>query len=148
MSSDSVLFQELDKLEQNDLKKVATLWNLSKLPYKEKNKNVAYLYEIFQDDFYLKGVLEKLTQLQVTIYTSILKNKNVLTLGEISRKVNIPPINVEMELNLLRKYQLVYQRKNRERLTNNLDKYHAFEEIADLVPLEQNLKGDKSYNFV
>lgn len=36
MSSDSVLFQELDKLEQNDLKKVATLWNLSKLPYKEK----------------------------------------------------------------------------------------------------------------
>lgn len=143
MSSDSVLFQELDKLEQNDLKKVAALWNLSKLPYKEKNKNVAYIYEIFQDDFYLKGVLEKLTQLQVTIYTSILKNKNVLTLGEISRKVNIPPINVEMELNLLRKYQLVYQRKNRERLTNNLDKYHAFEEIADLVPLEQNLKGDK-----
>ncbi|EMF99542.1 hypothetical protein LEP1GSC123_3687 [Leptospira borgpetersenii str. 200701203] len=36
MSSDSVLFQELDKLEQNDLKKVAALWNLSKLPYKEK----------------------------------------------------------------------------------------------------------------
>lgn len=143
MSNDSVLLQELDKLEQNDLKKVAALWNLTKLPYKEKNKNVTYLYEIFQNDFYLKGVLEKLTQLQVTIYSSILKNKNVLTLGEISRKVNIPPINVEMELNLLRKYHLVYQRKNRERLTNNLDKYHAFEEIADLVPLEQNLKGDK-----
>ncbi|APH41301.1 Helicase [Leptospira interrogans serovar Copenhageni/Icterohaemorrhagiae] len=143
MSNDSVLLQELDKLEQNDLKKVAALWNLTKLPYKVKIKNVAYLYEIFQNDFYLKGVLEKLTQLQVTIYSSILKNKNVLTLGEISRKVNIPPINVEMELNLLRKYHLVYQRKNRERLTNNLDKYHAFEEIAGLVPLEQNLKGDK-----
>lgn len=143
MSGESVLLQELEKLELNDLKKTASLWNIPKLPFKEKNKNVKFLYDSFLDEFYLKGVLEKLTVLQVNIYTSILKNKNVLTLGEISRKVNIPPINVEMELNLLRKYQLVYQRKNRERLTNNLDKYHAFDELADLVSLDQNLKGDK-----
>lgn len=143
MSGESVLLQELEKLELNDLKKTASLWNIPKLPFKEKNKNVKFLFDSFLDEFYLKGVLEKLTVLQVNIYTSILKNKNVLTLGEISRKVNIPPINVEMELNLLRKYQLVYQRKNRERLTNNLDKYHAYDELAALVSLDQNLKGDK-----
>ncbi|MCE9500965.1 MAG: helicase [Leptospira sp.] len=48
-----------------------------------------------------------------------------------------------MELNVLRKYHLVYQRKNRERLTNNLDKYHAYESIAALVKIEQNLRGEK-----
>lgn len=73
MSNDSVLLQELDKLEQNDLKKVAALWNLTKLPYKEKNKNVAYLYEIFQNDFYLKGVLENLLNYRLQFIQVFLK---------------------------------------------------------------------------
>lgn len=97
-----------------------------------------------QDEFYLKGVLEKLSATQVTIYTSILKSKsNILTLGEISRKISMPPVNTEMELGVLKRYFLVYQRKNRERLTNNLDKYYYYPESGSHVLLETNEKGQK-----
>lgn len=143
MSKESVLYQELEKLDMAELKKTATLWNLPKFPAKDKKSAIEYIMECFVDEFYLKGVLEKFSALQVTILTNILKNKNVMTLGEIARKVNIPPINVEMELNVLRKYFLLYQRKNRERLTNNLDKYHFYEEIAGLVKTDLNPKGEK-----
>jgi hypothetical protein len=144
MSKESVLYQELEKLDMAELKKTAQLWNLPKFPAsKDKKTAILYLFESFQDEFYLKWVLEKFSTVQVTIISNILKNKNVMTLGEISRKVNIPPINVEMELNVLRKYFLVYQRKNRERLTNNLDKYHFYEEIASVIKVEQNLKSEK-----
>ncbi|WCL48613.1 helicase [Leptospira sp. GIMC2001] len=143
MSKETVLYQELEKLDMTELKKTAQLWNLPKFPVKDKKTAIQYLISSFTDEFYLKWVLEKFSSLQVTIITHILKNKNVMTLGEISRKVNIPPINVEMELNLLRKYFMVYQRKNRERLTNNLDKYHFYEEIAGIVKSDQNAKGEK-----
>lgn len=143
MDKESVLIQELSKLELLELKKIATLWNLQKYSPKDKKHAVTQLYEAFQDEFNLKWVLEKLTPVQVSIFNLILKNKNVQTLGEIVRKVQLPPINAEMELNVLRKYYLLYQRKNRERLTNNLDKYHAYEEIASLVKLDTNTKGEK-----
>ncbi|MBE7412731.1 MAG: helicase [Leptospiraceae bacterium] len=143
MEKDGTLIQELEKLDLPELKKAAVLWNLQKFSGKDKKTSIKQLTEAFSDEFFLKGVLEKLTPIQVTIYTSILKNKNVLTLGEIVRKTTLPPLNAEMELNVLRKYCLVYQRKNRERLTNNLDKYHAYEEIAQSVKIEQNVKSEK-----
>ncbi len=143
MSQESVLYQELDKLDLGELKKISGLWNITKTLGKDKKSIVLSLIDHFQDEFFLKGVLEKFSALQVTILTSILKNKGVMTLGEISRKVNIPPINVEMELNVLRKYYLIYQRKNRERLTNNLDKYHAYDEIYKHTKVEVNSKGEK-----
>ncbi|MDZ4726827.1 MAG: helicase [Leptospira sp.] len=143
MSQESVLYQELEKLDLNEIKKIATLWNIQKLPGKDKKSTIHGLMEVFQSEFYLKGVLEKFSPLQVNIITSILKNKGVMTLGEIARKVNIPPINIEMELNVLRKYYLVYQRKNRERLTNNLDKYHAYDEFVKLIKVDINQKGEK-----
>jgi len=143
MDSESILLLELNKLELAELKKLASIWNLTKFSGKDKKQSIEQIYSAFQDEFLLKGVLEKLTPIQVTIYTHILKNKNVQTLGEIIRKVSLPALNVEMELNVLRKYFLLYQRKNRERLTNNLDKYHAYEEIAGLVKLDLNLKGEK-----
>lgn len=97
-----------------------------------------------EDEFYLKGVLEKLSPTQVTIYTSLLKSKgNVLTLGEIARKISMPPVNAEMELGVLKRYFLLYQRKNRERLTNNLDRYHHYPESGSLVRMDTNEKGQK-----
>ena len=38
---------------------------------------------------------------------------------------------------------LVYQRKNRERITSNLDKYYPYEEIRQHVAVESNQKGEK-----
>lgn len=111
MEQESILIQELSKLDLNELKKIATIWNISKTSGKDKKSLNHLLYESFQDEFHLRGVLEKLSPLQVTIYSLILKNKNVQTLGEIVRKVALQAINVEMELNVLRKYLLVYQRK-------------------------------------
>lgn len=139
----SVLFQELSKLEVTELKKLAEIWNISKFSGKDKKSSIQTIYDSIKDEFLLKGVLEKLTSLQVSIFVQILKNKNVQTLGEITRKMNLPPLNAEMELKVLIKYGLVYQRKNRERLTNNLDKYHAYDEVAELVKLDTNQKGEK-----
>lgn len=143
MTKDKVLYQELEKLDMVELKKTALLWNLPRFPVKNKRTTIEYMMSCFVDEFYLKGILEKFSALQVTIIANVLKNKNVMTLGEISRKVNIPPINVEMELNVLRKYFLLYQRKNRERLTNNLDKYHFYEDIAEIIKTDLNTKGEK-----
>ena len=143
MPEENVLNIELEKLEMVELKKTASLWNLQKVSLKDKKSAIHSLQKGFQEEFFLKGVLEKFSPVQVVILTSILKNKNVMTLGEISRKVNLPPINVEMELGVLRKYFMVYQRKNRERLTNNLDKYHTYPEIASIIKVEENIKSDK-----
>jgi hypothetical protein len=143
MDNENVLILELNKLDLPELKKIATTWNILKFNAKDKKQAVSQIYDSFQDEFLLKGVLEKLTPIQVTILSHILKNKNVHTLGEIVRKVLLPPLNVEMELNVLRKFHLLYQRKNRERLTNNLDKYHAYDEIANLIKLDLNQKGEK-----
>lgn len=140
---ESVLTQELNKLDLPEIKKITSIWNINEISIKDKSTSINELTSALVNEFYLKGVLEKLTPLQVTILTLILKNKGVQTLGEIVRKVALPPLNVEMELGVLRKYYLVYQRKNRERLTNNLDKYHAFEEISNLIKLDTNAKGEK-----
>lgn len=143
MSEENVLQLELEKLDVASLKRIAQLWNLSKLG-KDKKAIIKNIIAGMQDDFYLKGVLEKLSATQVTIYTSILKSKStILTLGEISRKISMPPVNAEMELGVLKRYFLVYQRKNRERLTNNLDKYYFYPESGSNVKLDLNDKGQK-----
>jgi len=143
MAEEKILQSELEKLDVPGLKRVAQVWNVTKIG-KDKKTIVKHLIQCMQDEFYLKGVLEKLSATQVTIYTSILKSKsNILTLGEIARKISMPPVNAEMELGVLKRYFLVYQRKNRERLTNNLDKYYYYPESGDIVRLDTNEKGQK-----
>ncbi len=143
MSEENVLQLELEKLDVAGLKRVAQVWNISKIG-KDKKSIIHSIMECMQDEFHLKGVLEKLSATQVTIYASILKSKsNILTLGEISRKISLPPVNTEMELGVLKRYFLAYQRKNRERLTNSMDKYYYYPETGNLVRLEQNDKGQK-----
>ncbi len=143
MSEENVLQLELEKLDIPALKRVAQVWNIQKLG-KDKKAIVKSLTAAMNDAFYVRGILEKLSATQVVIYTSILKSKkNILTLGEISRKINLPPVNTEMELGVLKRYFLVYQRKNRERLTNNLDKYYYYPESGAVVRMETNEKGEK-----
>lgn len=144
MAEENVLHLELEKLDLLALKRVAQLWNITKIG-KEKKTVIKNIIDAMQDEFYLKGVLEKLSATQVTIYVSILKSKPaaILTLGEIARKIGMPPVNAEMELGVLKRYFLVYQRKNRERLTNNLDKYYFFPENGALVRHDTNEKGQK-----
>ncbi len=143
MSEENVLQLELEKLDVAGLKRVAQVWNITRIG-KDKKSIINNIIDAMQDDFLVKGVLEKLSATQVTIYSSILKNKSsILTLGEIARKISLPPVNTEMELGVLKRYFLVYQRKNRERLTNSMDKYYYFPENGDIVRLETNEKGVK-----
>jgi hypothetical protein len=143
MTEDNALQIELEKLDIAGLKRLAQSWNIQKLG-KDKKAIINNLIDGMRDEFYLKGILEKLSSTQVTIYTSILKSKaNILTLGEISRKIALPPVNTEMELGVLKRYYLVYQRKNRERLTNNMDKYYYYPESGSLIRLDTNEKGEK-----
>lgn len=137
-----MLLEELNKLELEQVKHIAEIWNLNKLP-SEKRSVINALRKAAVDEYYLKGVLEKLTPVQVKIYSLIVQSRTVLTLGEISRKIHIQPINVEKELVVLKHLMLVYQRKNRERITNNLDKYYPFEDIRSIVNIDTNAKGEK-----
>lgn len=137
-----MLQEELNKLETDQLKRMAEIWDITKVP-SDKKGLISALIKTATDEYFLKGVLEKLTPLQVQIYSIIVESKSILTLGEISRKIKILPINIEKELAVLKHLMLVYQRKNRERITSNLDKYYPFEEIRDVVKIDTNDDGKK-----
>jgi len=137
-----MITEELNKLDIEQIKRIASIWGLTKVP-QDKKALIQNLANIAIDEYYLKGVLEKLTPLQVTIYAIIVTSKTILTLGEISRKIRLLPINVEKELSVLKHLMLVYQRKNRERITSNLDKYYPFETIQDVVKIDYNENGDR-----
>lgn len=143
MTEENVLQLELEKLDLQGLKRVAQVWNISGIG-KDKKSCINKIIEGMCNEFYLKGILEKLSSTQVTIYTSIIQSKDkTLTLGEIARKISMPPVNAEMELGVLKRYFLIYQRKNRERLTNNLDKYYYYPESGNILQIESNEKGQK-----
>ena len=137
-----MLLEELGKLEKEQLLRVAEVWGLLKPPG-DKRALIQLLAKTFVDPYFLKTVLEKLTPLQVKIYAVVLNNKQILTLGEISRKIQLQPINVEKELAVLKHIMLLYQKKNRERITHNLDKYIAFDEFRKLVSTDGNSRGEK-----
>lgn len=138
----AVLPEELGKLEKEQLLRVAEVWSIPKPPA-DKRAILQLLLKTFVDPYHLKTVLEKLTPLQVKIFAVILNTKQILTLGEISRKIQLQPINVEKELAVLKHIMLLYQKKNRERITNNLDKYIPFDEFRALVSTDGNSRGEK-----
>lgn len=137
-----MLPEELGKLEKEQLLRVAEVWSIPKPPA-DKRAILQLLLKTFVDPYHLKTVLEKLTPLQVKIFAVILNTKQILTLGEISRKIQLQPINVEKELAVLKHIMLLYQKKNRERITNNLDKYIPFDEFRALVSTDGNSRGEK-----
>ena len=137
-----VLLEELGKLEKEQLLGVADVWGLGK-PSGDKRALIQLLSKTFVDPYHLKTVLEKLTPLQVKIYAVILNSKQVLTLGEVSRKIQLQPINVEKELAVLKHIMLLYQKKNRERITHNLDKYIPFDEFRKTISTDGNSRGEK-----
>ena len=133
----SSLKEELNQLDQQKLKSLGEVWGLPSQYL--GNKNISTRIEKFiKDEYFIKGVLEKLTPLQVQIYSLIIMSKTVLTLGDISRKIKIQPINVEKELAVLKHLLLVYQRKNRGRITSNLDKYYPIYEVSTLISIDTN----------
>ncbi len=138
----STLKEELQGLSRDKQVSIAEVWNV---PQKQLDKRnlIPIFSKYLTDEYYIRGILEKLTPLQVRIYTLIIRSKTVLTLGEIARKVKIQPINIEKELAVLRYLLLVYQRKNRERITNTLDKYYPFEEISVFVSVSANENAEK-----
>ena len=140
---ENTLRHELEKLDVDHLRRISKLWSIPHA-VKDKRTIVKRIIIGMQDDFHIKGVLEKLSSTQVTIYSSLLNSSNnVMTLGEIARKISLPPVNAEVELSVLKRYYLVYQRKNRERLTNNLDRYHYYFESGNSVKTNFNVYHKK-----
>ena len=140
---ENILRQELENIGVDPLKRISKLWDVP-CAAKDKSTLIKKIMLGMQDDFYIKGVLEKLSSTQVTIYCSLLHSSdNVMTLGEISRKISAHPVNTEVELGVLKRYYLVYQRKNRERLTNNLDRYHYYPESGKIVKANFNIVHKK-----
>ncbi len=143
MTEENPLFTELYRLDAASLKRLLKIWNIQK-PGRDKKSQIQQLIDTMSDEFYVRGILEKLSPVQVGIYTAILSTKDrVMTLGEIARKFTLQPASAEMEMGVLKRYFLVYQRKNRERLTNTLDRYYAYRESSDHVRVETNDKGQK-----
>ncbi len=137
MHEENPLLTELLKIDGNTLKRLLTIWNIKKLP-KDKKSQIKLLMEAIEDEFYVKGILEKLSSIQIQIYLEIISQPEMmLTLGEIAKKFSLPPNSAEMELGVLKRYFLVYQRKNRERLTNTLDRYYAYPQCARAVSIRE-----------
>ncbi len=143
MSKENILINELLKLDANTFKRLLNVWNLKNIP-KDKKGQIKQFISAMENEFYLKGILEKLTPNQVQIYMEILNSQEkVLTLGEISKKFNIPPNSAEVELGVLKRYFLVYQKKNRERLTNTLDKYYVYPQNIGVIQYQTNKNGER-----
>ena len=138
----STLKEELQEIPRDKQVSIAEVWDIPKKQLDKRNLIPIFLKHL-TDEYYIKGILERLTPLQVRIYTLIIGSKIVLTLGEIARKVKMQPINIEKELAVLKYLLLVYQKKNRERITNTLDKYHPFEEISALISVSVNDDSEK-----
>lgn len=137
IQDDNPLLAELLKIDGNTLKRLLTIWNIKKIP-KDKKNQIKFLMHAMEDEFYVKGILEKLSGLQIQIYREIISSQDRMqTLGEIARKFNLPANAAEMELGVLKRYFLVYLRKNRERLTNSLDRYYAYSQSAGVINLNQ-----------
>ena len=127
---------KLEKFEIPELIRLANLWGAK--PIRKRTVLIGSLLQVMQDIFYIRTILEKLSITQTKLLTTIIeKYPEVMTLGELSKAISLPAKNTEMELNVLQKYSLIYQRKNRERLTNNLDKCYAYREIAEYIALPQ-----------
>lgn len=137
-----MLSEELNRLTREQIARIAEIWKSPKIP-QDKRALIQQMNKLAVDEYYLKGVLEQLTPIQVKIYSHLVTNRSVMTLGEVSRRVQLQPINVEKELAVLKHLMLVYQRRNRERITSNLDKYYPFEEIKQIVTVDTNHKGEK-----
>ena len=144
-----MLQEELGKLTNEELANIAEIWGIipaskkTALSSSFKKNTIALFLKSVTDEYYLKGILEKLTPVQVQIYSIIVSSKTILTLGEISRKIRMQPINIEKELLVLKHLMLVYLRKNRERLTNNLDKYYPYDEIKNIISVSSHKDGEK-----
>ena len=143
----SSLKEEISQLDQPKLKSLGEIWGIPAKHLAKKNLSTQ-LEKFMKDEYFVKGILEKLTPLQVQIYSLIITSKTILTLGEISRKIKVQPINVEKELVVLKHLLLVYQRKNRERITSNLDKYHPLYEISKMVSTDTNRDSSKFKIFI
>ncbi len=137
MHEENPLLTELLKIDGNTLKRLLTIWNIKKLP-KDKKSQIRLLMDAIEDEFYVKGILEKLSSIQIQIYLEIISQPEMmLTLGEIAKRFSLPPNSAEMELGVLKRYFLVYQRKNRERLTNTLDRYYAYPQSAKTIFIKE-----------
>lgn len=137
MHEENPLLTELLKIDGNTLKRLLTIWNIKKLP-KDKKSQIKLLMDAIEDEFYVKGILEKLSSIQIQIYLEIISQPEMmLTLGEIAKRFSLPPNSAEMELGVLKRYFLVYQRKNRERLTNTLDRYYAYPQSAKTIFIQE-----------
>lgn len=129
------LLTELIKLDGNTLKRLLNIWNIKKVP-KDKKGQIKVLMTTMENEFFVKGILEKLSAIQIQIYLEIISQEEMmLTLGEIAKRFSLPPNSAEMELGVLKRYFLVYQRKNRERLTNTLDRYYAYPQSAQTIKI-------------
>ncbi len=143
MQDENVLLNELLKIDGNSFKRLLSIWNIKKIP-KDKKGQIKELMNAMEDEFYVKNILEKLSSLQNAIYFEIINSPELmLTLGAITKKFNIPPNTAEIELGVLKRYFLIYQRKNRERLTNTLDRYYAYPQSAKTVQYELNRNNEK-----
>ncbi len=138
-----MLAEELSKLSHYHLRNMVNVWGMPVRANCTKPTLISKIMHYYMDDYYLKGVLENLTPLQVTILCVILESKTVLTLGEISRSIRVQPINVEKELSVLKHFLLIYQKKNRARITSNLDKYPPYDEVKNRILTDKNIKGNK-----
>lgn len=135
-----MLKEELQLLDIQQIYNILSVWGIKTNPV-TKPATIKLFLQVVVNEFHIKTTLERLTPLQVEILALLLKSKGSLTLGEFSRKLKIPIINIEQELAVMKHLMFVIHKKNRERLTANLDKYYLIAEIQPFLSKNVNQSG-------
>lgn len=127
--------KELEWLSDKDFKHLYEFWSVANSGLNDKNGRLQEIISRTENNFLLHNALEGLSKIELKILLYMSKFKNGITLGEISKKLFIPPQTLEVELQSLRFYGFLYLRRNRERLTNTRDKYYLFDHLINRIKI-------------
>ncbi len=141
-----VIFEkELDWLSERDFNQLLRFWGIEA---SQEKKRTEYFEEITlrsQNRYLLLNSLEGLSKIELKILLYVAEFPDGCTLGEISKKLFIPPQTLEVELQSLRQFGFVYLRRNRERLTNIRDKYYLFDHLRGQLNIPQRLNRENFF---
>lgn len=130
MKTDISFAKELEWLNDKEFQQLIDFWGLEEHRDKSRDEILDLVIERSQNDYLLRNSLENLTKIELKILLYVAGCEEGSNLGDVSKKLFIPPQTLEVELQNLRQNGFLYLRRNRERLTNIRDKYYLFDHFV------------------
>ncbi len=123
----------IKKMKQEDLDVLAGLLNLKK----GKDKDIITSMLSISG---LSSLLSRLSSIELELIKIVYNKNESMTFGDIEKNLNIPIPEIERITENLCQKLLITRIKNRQMLTNKLDKIYRLKEISDLLNVSDNEK--------